>query len=76
MAYNTRNHKKFVAHVLSVYREVKEYDIPDTQIVRHIFPKHHIYISYRQWSNIKAQYLGDGKVAKPLPLFKDSDLHR
>ncbi len=53
VAYTRDNHLKRVAHIISVYKEVKEDDIPDSRIVRHIFPQYKIFISYRQWMNIK-----------------------
>jgi hypothetical protein len=53
MAYNTLNHRKRVRYVLDVYRKHKECDVPDTYIIRNIFPKHNIFLSYRQWMNYK-----------------------
>lgn len=53
MAYHNRNRLKYIEHILSVYNSVKHYDVPDSHIVRHIFPKHNIYISYRNWMSIK-----------------------
>ncbi|MBD1394275.1 hypothetical protein [Mucilaginibacter glaciei] len=47
MAYNNKNHLKHVAHVLSVYKELKEADIPDTRIVKKRLPERNIHISYR-----------------------------
>lgn len=38
---------------MQVYREAKERDVPDTRILRTVFPENKIYISYRQWMNIK-----------------------
>lgn len=70
MSYNSTNYDKFAQHVVDVYKSAKEYDIPDTHIVRHIFPKHHIYISYRQWLNIKNRYMEVGSNAvEQLSLF-------
>lgn len=54
MAYNTIQQRRRVSHVVEVYNSVKQYDVPDSYIVRHIFPKHGIYISYRQWMNYKS----------------------
>ena len=54
MAYNRKNYNKRVQYIVKVYQEAKERDVPDTRILRSIFPKHGIYISYRQWMNIKA----------------------
>lgn len=53
MAYTRKNHLRQVQYMISVYQQVKEPDIPDSKIVSTIFPKYHIYISYRQWMNIK-----------------------
>ncbi|ADY51530.1 hypothetical protein Pedsa_0958 [Pseudopedobacter saltans DSM 12145] len=53
MAYHRTNYLKKVSHIMAVYQEVKEPDIPDTKIVAKVFPKHNIYISYRQWMNLK-----------------------
>jgi len=59
MAYNRRNYLKNVSYIISVYNEVKQYDIPDTHILRHEFPKHGIFISYRTWMNIKNLNTGE-----------------
>lgn len=48
-----RNKRRQYRYILKVYREIKQEDIPDTYIVERVFPKYHIYISYRQWSRIK-----------------------
>ena len=53
MAYNRRNYLKNVSYIVAVYNEIKQYDIPDTYILRHEFPKRGIFISYRTWMNIK-----------------------
>jgi hypothetical protein len=53
MAYNPRNKLKQYKRIIAVYNEVKEEDIPDTYIVKHLFPKYNIYISYRTWVSIK-----------------------
>lgn len=53
MPYNRDNYKKRVQRIREVYLQVKEEDVPDTRIVRSIFPKHGIFISYRQWMNMK-----------------------
>lgn len=53
MAYNSRNRLKYTEHIIEVYNQVKNPDIPDSFIVRNIFPKHHIFISYRKWMSIK-----------------------
>lgn len=56
MAYNRKNYLKNALYIFSVYRKIKEHDIPDTYILRHEFPKHGIFISYRTWMNIKSLY--------------------
>lgn len=53
VAYNRNNYLKTIRYVLGVYSTVKEHDVPDTHIVRVIFPKHGIHMSYRKWMNIK-----------------------
>lgn len=53
MAYNSKNYHKKAREIVVVYNHVKTPDIPDTHIVRFIFPLHKIYLSYRQWMNIK-----------------------
>lgn len=49
MAYNNKGHLRRVAQVVEIYNQVKEHDVPDSKIVKHIFPKHGIFISYRTW---------------------------
>jgi hypothetical protein len=49
------NKKKQYRRILDVYKEHKQSDVPDTFIVRVIFPRHHIYISYVQWMRIKGR---------------------
>lgn len=53
MAYNRNNYIKRARHIIAIYNSVKFSDVPDTTIVRNVFPKHNIYITYRQWMNIK-----------------------
>jgi hypothetical protein len=53
VAYTNTYQKKRAAYIIRVYGSVKHYDIPDSFIVRNIFPKHGIFISYRQWMNYK-----------------------
>lgn len=53
----TQFHPNFsarVRYILEVYNRYKQEDVPDTRIVRNIFPRYGIYISYRQWMNIKS----------------------
>jgi hypothetical protein len=54
MAYNKRNYLKKVQYIMSVYQGHKYADVSDASILRNIFPKHNIHISYRQWMNIKS----------------------
>ena len=53
MAYNRKNKAKEFKRILQIYTEVKQEDITDTYIVRVVFPKHGIYISYRKWMSVK-----------------------
>jgi len=48
------NFSKRIQFIVKVYQEAKERDIPDTRILQHVFPRHGIYISYRQWMRIKS----------------------
>lgn len=64
MAYHRRNHLKYVEYVMQVYHTAKERDIPDTRIVRHVFPKHGIFISYRQFMNLKAMKPSEYRTAQ------------
>jgi len=49
MAYTRDNYLKRVNSIVAVYNSVKQPDIPDTRIVKNIFPQHNIFISYRMW---------------------------
>lgn len=53
MAYNRHNYMKSIGYIVALYHEVKEHDVPDTYILRHVFPKHGIFMSYRKWMYIK-----------------------
>jgi hypothetical protein len=53
MAYNKKNYHKRAQFIIEVYNNAKYSDVPDTKIVRTVFPKFNIFISYRQWMNIK-----------------------
>ncbi len=53
MAYNRNNYFKRARYIIAIYNDAKHADVPDTKIVRTIFPKHNIYLTYRQWMNIK-----------------------
>lgn len=68
MAYTRKNHLRQVQYMISVYQQVKEPDIPDSKIVSTIFPKYNIFISYRQWMNIKGMKPSDYQT-KQLMLF-------
>lgn len=66
MSYHNKNYIKRINYILQVYYNNKQEDIPDTFIVRRIFPKHNIYISYRTWMNIKnpkQQQVADNQLA-------------
>lgn len=54
MSFSKEFHKQRIARVMEVYNTVKETDIPDTYIIRCIFPKHGIFISRRTFINYKA----------------------
>lgn len=69
MAYNRRNYLKRARFIVSVYQQYKQEDVPDTRIVRHFFPKHDIFISYRQWMNIKGMVIPKEETQKQLSLF-------
>lgn len=60
MAYNKHNYMRHVRHIVATYHRLKTEDIPDSHVVRVLFPKENIYISYRTWMNIKNM-----KVAAP-----------
>ena len=68
MAYNKRNYYKRIKHIIDVYNSVKHADVPDTAIVRNVFPKHNIHITYRQWMNIKGVVIPSPK-SNQLSLF-------
>lgn len=61
--YTRHNYIKWIKSVIAVYQQHKHPDVPDTHIVRHVFPKHNIFISYRAWMNIK----GTPLTATPPP---------
>ena len=70
MAYNRENYLKKAAFIVSVYNLYKEKGvIQDSRIIRNHFPKHGIYIKYRQWMNIKSEIIPkDSFVNKDLIL--------
>lgn len=47
------NIKRKYNYIIDIYKEYKQEDIPDTFIVFNVFPKHGVFISYRQWVRIK-----------------------
>ncbi|WP_346236141.1 hypothetical protein ABDK00_016960 [Niabella insulamsoli] len=63
MAYTRQNYIKKLRYIVGVYNEHKHHDVPDTHIVRHIFPKHNIFLSYRAWMNIKSTPLTAARPA-------------
>jgi hypothetical protein len=68
MAITNANKIKQYRRIIDVYNEVKQSDIPDTFIVNRIFPRHFIFISYRQWMRIKDLKPSELQVAQ-LSLF-------
>jgi len=59
----SENHIKRIRYVNEVYQQHKEIDVPDTKILRTVFPKHNIFISYRQWMRYKSMPM---KALQPL----------
>lgn len=57
MAYNRNNYIKRARSIIEVYNAHKHADVPDSHIVRNIFPKYNIFITYRQWMNIKGMVI-------------------
>jgi hypothetical protein len=55
MAYNNENKKAQFRYIVKVYNEIKQSDIPDTQIVKHKFRDRGIFISIRTWKTIKSK---------------------
>ena len=53
MAYNRNNYYKRARYIIEIYNGAKHADVPDTTIVRNVFPKYNIHLTYRQWMNIK-----------------------
>jgi hypothetical protein len=53
MKRNDINYSKRIEAIYDVYVSTKQYDIPDTMIVKKYFPKHNIYISYQTLMRIK-----------------------
>jgi len=69
MAYTNENHKKRVRYILRVYQEHKHHDVTDTFILKNVFPKFNIYLSYRQWMNYKNIKINDLQPLQQLALF-------
>ena len=69
MAYNRINYLKKARYIVSVYNQYKHADVPDSKIVRHHFPNHNIYITYRQWMNIKGMVIPKVENTQQLSLF-------
>lgn len=57
MAYNRNNYIKRARFIIKIYNDAKHLDVPDTFIVRNVFPKNNIYLTYRQWMNIKGEVI-------------------
>lgn len=62
MAYNRVNYILEIGRITALYTLLKEADKPDTFIVRSLFPKHGVFISYRKWMNIKGMKPSGAKV--------------
>lgn len=78
MAYNRKNYINRILYILSVYEQYKFEDVPDSHILRVHFPKHNIFISYRQWMNIKGTPLPRAKlkdVQESLPIQPEYENH-
>jgi hypothetical protein len=69
MAYNRQNYVKRAKYIISVYNQYKQSDVPDTRILNNYFPKHNIFISYRQWMNIKGMVFPKEENHQQLSLF-------
>jgi len=69
MAYNRRNYIKRAKYIISVYNQYKHQDVPDTRILNNYFPQHNIFISYRQWMNIKGMVFPQAENEHQLSLF-------
>lgn len=71
MAYNSNNYNKWVKEVIKLYNDLKTPDVPDTEIIRREFPRHNIYLSYRQWMNIKGRPVKREEPTNQLNLFAE-----
>ncbi|WP_076554130.1 hypothetical protein [Chryseobacterium ureilyticum] len=69
MAYNRNNYIKRAKYIISVYNQYKHADVPDTRILNNYFPQHNIFISYRQWMNIKGMVFPTQETEQQLTLF-------
>lgn len=61
---------RHIRHIVATYNRLKNADQPDTYIIRVLFPKENIYISYRTWMNIKNMKVAAPKNPAQLPLFQ------
>jgi hypothetical protein len=73
MAYNKINYNKRARIIIALYKAVKNDDVPDTEIVRRIFPQHNVFLSYRQWMNIKGTPIPSEIPTNQLALFAEFD---
>lgn len=73
MAYNKNNYNKRTRLIIALYKTVKNEDVPDTEIVRRIFPQHNVFLSYRQWMNIKGTPIPSEIPTNQLNLFAAFD---
>ncbi len=69
MAYNKKNYYKRAQHIIDVYNAHKHEDVPDTAILRVVFPKYNIFLSYRAWMNIKGLPIPREVPSNQLSLF-------
>lgn len=73
MAYNSKNYHKKAREIIRIYQTLKNPDKPDTDIVRNEFPKFMIFLSYRQWMNIKGTPIPKETPTNQLALFPEFD---
>jgi hypothetical protein len=69
MAYNKGNYMRHLRHIVATYHRLKNEDIPDTYVVRVLFPKENIFISYRTWMNIKNMKVSPPKNPQQMAMF-------
>ena len=76
MSYTHELRLKRAAYVFKVYEHVKQYDIPDTQLVNNVFPKYGIFISYSAFMRIKGMSRkGLPKLHNPLPTIENNNFY-